>query len=108
MRARVRSITFATALACLSTGDLLPATAADDTQSGSRIAVAADVPSMTDSAEAAFAKLDHGAKGYVTYEDVAALPDFASVFGNVDSSHLGRLNLAGFTLAWATYVKGKN
>ena len=68
----------------------------------------ADVPSMTDSAETAFRKLDRGAKGYVTYDDVAVLPDFATAFGNADSTHLGRLNLTGFTQAWAAYAKGRN
>ncbi|HVY04679.1 MAG TPA: hypothetical protein VHB46_01760 [Burkholderiales bacterium] len=68
----------------------------------------ADVPKLTDSADAAFRKLDRGAKGYVTYDDVSSLSDFASDFGNADSTHLGRLNLAGFTKAWAAYAKRGN
>jgi hypothetical protein len=64
------------------------------------------LPSKTDSVEAAFKKLDRSAKGYVILEDVAALPGFATPFTNADSSHLGRLNLIGFTRARTAYVGG--
>ena len=43
----------------------------------------------------------------MTWEDIAAMPDFATAFGNADSTHLGRLNLTSFTQAWTAYVQGK-
>ena len=111
MRTAAELFAVAAVLGCLSIPGSPQAVAADD--SGARaenqsVAGNADAPSLTDSAETAFRKLDRGAKGYVTYDDVSGLPDFAAVFGNVDSSHLGRLNLAGFTQAWAAYAKAKN
>jgi hypothetical protein len=98
----------AAVVACVSVTGSLQVNAADDADVRVANQAVTDVPSRTDSADTAFRKLDRGAKGYVTYDDVAGLPDFAAVFGNVDSSHLGRLNLAGFTQAWAAYVKDRN
>ncbi len=111
MRPALEILTYAAVLACASVTAALPANAADDagTRVGNLVVAGnADVPSMTDSADTAFRKLDRGAKGYVTYEDVAVLPDFATAFGNADSTHLGRLNLAGFAQAWAAYARGRN
>ena len=111
MRPVLEILTYAAVLACVSVTGSLPANAADDSGAGvGNLVVAgnADVPSITDSADTAFRKLDRGAKGYVTYDDVAVLPDFATAFGNADSTHLGRLNLAGFTQAWTAYAKGRN
>jgi hypothetical protein len=108
MRTTFRISAFAAALACASATGSLQANAADDTDAQQVAAGNADVPSMTDSADTAFRKLDRDAKGYVTYDDVASLPDFATAFGNADSTHLGRLNLAGFTQAWAAYARGRN
>ena len=56
---------------------------------------------------AAFALLPRSGKGYVTWDDIAGLPDFAMAFVNADSTHLGRLNLIGFTQAWSAYIAGK-
>jgi hypothetical protein len=111
MRPAFKAFAYAAVLACVPVTGSLAANAADDTGPGAgNVVVAgnADAPSMTDSADTAFRKLDRGAKGYVTYEDVAVLPDFATAFGNADSTHLGRLNLAGFTQAWAAYTKKNN
>lgn len=111
MRTASKILTYAAALACISITGSLQVNAADNSnaRTGSLIVAGnTDVPSMTDSADTAFRKLDRGAKGYVTYDDVASLPDFATAFGNADSSHLGRLNLAGFTQAWTAYAKSRN
>jgi hypothetical protein len=111
MRPVFKILTYAAVLSCVSVTGSLAVNAADGPDARVQnlvVAGDADVPSMTDSAETAFRKLDRGAKGYVTYEDVAVLPDFATAFGNADSTHLGRLNLAGFTQAWAAYAKGRN
>lgn len=78
------------------TGSLQVNAAGDtDARVGSQVVAGnagSDVPSMTDSADTAFRKLDRGAKEYITFDDVASLPDFATAFANADSSHLGRLN----------------
>ena len=108
MRTAFEILTYAAVVACVSATGSLKVHAADDADAHQVVAGNADAPSMTDSADTAFRKLDRGAKGYVTYEDVAVLPDFATAFGNADSTHLGRLNLAGFTQAWAAYAKGRN
>jgi hypothetical protein len=110
MRIAFKFFAFAAALACVSVTGSLQANATDDNDAHQVAAgnAGSEVPSMTDSADTAFRKLDRGAKGYVTYDDVAALPDFATAFGNADSTHLGRLNLAGFTQAWAAYARGRN
>jgi hypothetical protein len=111
MRTAFTILTYAAVVACVSATASLQVNAADDSDARAGSLVVAgntDAPSMTDSADVAFRKLDRGAKGYVTYEDVAVLPDFATAFGNADSTHLGRLNLAGFTQAWAAYAKGRN
>jgi len=104
---------FAAVLACMSVAGSVQVNAADDTgvQPGGQVVTGnADsrVPDKSDSAETAFKKLDRAGKGYVTLEDVAVLPGFATAFTNADSSHLGRLNLIGFTQAWAAYVGGKS
>ena len=108
MRPTLKILACVSVLACASGVGSLQVNAADDASTPAAtqiVADNADVPKLSDSADAAFRKLDRGAKGYVTYDDVASLPDFASDFGNADSSHLGRLNLAGFTKAWAAYAK---
>ena len=105
MRTMFKVLAYAAVLACVSAIGSLQVNAAD--QALTRIADSG-APSMTDSADTAFRKLDRGAKGYVTYDDVAVLPDFAAAFGNADSTHLGRLNLTGFTQAWAAYTKKNN
>ena len=111
MRSAFRIFACAAILACASVTASSQVSAADDADSrvANQVVTAnADVPSLSDSADIAFKKLDRGAKGYLTYDDVAGLPDFAIEFGNADSSHLGRLNMAGFTKAWAAYTKGRN
>src|ERR1700704_3702693 len=110
MRTAFKIFAYAATLACVSVTGSLQVNAADEADArvaNQVVAGNADVPSMSDSADTAFRKLDRGAKGYVTYDDVAGLPDFATAFGNADSSHLGRLNLAGFTQAWTAYAKGR-
>ena len=108
MRAALTKLAYATTLACVSATSSLLIGAADDAATPA-VAASADssVPSKTDSADEAFKKLDKSAKGYVTWEDIADLPDFATAFANADSTHLGRLNLVGFTQAWTAYVKGR-
>ena len=113
MRTAFEIFTYAAVIACASASGSLQVNATDDTdtRAGSQIVAGnadSDVPSITDSADTAFRKLDRAAKGYVTFSDVAVLPDFATAFANADSSHLGRLNLAAFTQAWAAYAKGRN
>lgn len=113
MRTVFKGFTYAAVFACLTAAASLQVSAADDTDASTVNQIVAGnadagVPSMSDSAEAAFAKLDREGKGFVTYDDVAVLPDFATAFGNADSTHLGRLNLSGFNQAWAAYAKGRN
>lgn len=107
-----KSHIYAAVLACLSVTGSLQVNAADDTGAQLKNQVVtgnanSSVPDKSDSAETAFKKLDRSGKGYVTLEDVAVLPGFATAFTNADSSHLGRLNLVGFTRAWTAYVEGK-
>jgi len=105
-----KSHIYAAVLVCVSVTVSLQVNAADDTKLESQVATSkagSSVPDKSDSAEAAFKKLDRSGKGYVTLEDVAVLPGFATAFTNADSSHLGRLNLIGFTQAWTAYVGGK-
>ena len=110
MRTAFKILTYAAVLACVSATGSLQVSAADDAVGGQAVTRIADsgVPSMTDSADTAFKKLDRAAKGYITFDDVASLPDFATPFANADSSHLGRLNLTAFTQAWTAYAKGRN
>jgi hypothetical protein len=113
MHTAFKIFAYAAVLACVSVTGSLQLNAADDTgaHAGSQVVAGnagSDVPSMTDSADTAFKKLDRAAKGYVTYDDVASLPDFATAFANADSSHLGRLNLTAFTQVWTAYAKGRN
>ena len=108
MRAAFRRLTFAAVLVCVSAMGSFQVDAADDADAKAVLTGAdSSVPAKTDSADEAFRKLDKGAKGYVTWEDIAALPDFATAFGNADFTHLGRLNLTGFTQAWTAYVQRK-
>ena len=106
-----KSYICAAVLACVSVTGSLQVNAADDTGAQGQVVTGdanSGVPDKSDSAETAFKKLDRAAKGYVTLEDVAVLPGFATAFTNADSSHLGRLNLIGFTRAWTAYVGGKS
>ena len=108
MRAAFTKLTFASVLVCVSAMGSVQVDAADDADAKAVSSSAnSSVPAKTDSAGEAFRKLDKGAKGYVTWEDIAALPDFATAFGNADSTHLGRLNLTAFTQAWTAYVQSK-
>ena len=108
MRAAFSKLTFAALLVCVSAMGSFQVDAADDADAKAvSTNVDSSMPAKTDSADVAFKKLDKGAKGYVTWEDVAALPDFATAFANADSTHLGRLNLTSFTQAWSAYVQGK-
>jgi len=108
MHLSVKQITYAAVLAYVFATNSVPIHAADD---GNAQSVATDasssVPGKTDSAETAFKKLDRSGKGYITWDDIAGLPDFATAFANADSTHLGRLNPISFTQAWSAYVAGK-
>jgi hypothetical protein len=113
MRTAFKTFASAAVFACVSATGSLQVNAADDADAkakGQGVTASADsgVPSKTDSADTAFKKLDRSKKGYVTLEDVAVLPGFATAFTNADSTHLGRLNLVAFTRAWSAYVEGKN
>jgi hypothetical protein len=108
MRVAFRKLTLTVVLACASAIGSFQVHAADDADAKTTSASAdSSVPTKTDSAEEAFRKFDKAAKGYVTWADVATLPDFATAFANADSTHLGRLNLTAFTQAWTGYVQGK-
>ena len=108
MRVAFRKLTLTAVLACASAIGSFQVGAADDADAKTPSASAASsVPTKTDSADDAFRKLDKAAKGYVTWEDIAALPDFATAFGNADSTHLGRLNLTAFKQAWTGYIQGE-
>lgn len=108
MRLSVKPIIYAVVLGHASVTNSLPLQAADDSNAQSvRADANSSMPSKTDSAETAFKKLDRSGKGYVTWDDIAGLPDFATAFANADSTHLGRLNLIGFTQAWSAYIAGK-
>ena len=108
MRFGLKRITCAAVVACASAIGSLPIYAADDSAVQRATGdVNARLPSKADSADTAFKKLDRAGKGYVTWEDIAGLPDFATAFANADSTHLGRLNLVGFTQAWTVYVEAR-
>jgi hypothetical protein len=108
MRAAFSKLTFAALLVCVSAMGSFQVDAAEDADAKAvSTSAESSVPAETDSADEAFRKFDKGAKGYVTWDDIAALPDFATAFGNADSTHLGRLNMTSFTQAWTAYVQGK-
>jgi Ca2+-binding EF-hand superfamily protein len=62
------------------------------------------VPNKAELAISAFHKLDPDNKGYVTRDDIAQLPDFASAFAQADQNRDGRLNASEFNSAWAIYT----
>ena len=63
----------------------------------------AEVPSPTESADAAFGKLAAG-KQFIMPEDAKALPGFDKVFDASDANHDGRLSAAEFKSAWKAYT----
>ena len=64
-------------------------------------------PSKAELADSAFKKLDVGAKGYVTRDEIREIDGFDTVFDSVDVDRTGRLNEAEFKKAWAIYSGNK-
>lgn len=62
------------------------------------------LPTPTESAVSAFAKLDSTQRGYVTREDIDRLPG-SIPFNEADRDHDGRLDVDEFQRAWAGYGK---
>lgn len=61
------------------------------------------MPSDLKSADAVFAKLDVGGRGYVTRQDTKDLLGFGEAFQAVDTQGSGKLTRAQFRKAWAIY-----
>lgn len=61
------------------------------------------MPSDLKSADAVFAKLDVGGRGYVTRQDTQDLLGFGEAFQAVDTQRSGKLTRAQFRKAWAIY-----
>lgn len=70
-------------------------------------AVVAIAPSKSETADAAFKKLDVNSKGYITMDDAKVLPAFDKAFQQSDADHDGRLNVGEFKKAWETYSGNK-
>ncbi len=62
------------------------------------------IPGKSETADSAFKKLDVGAKGYVTVDDIKGLDGFDSAFRAADTTRTGKLDLAQFTKAWTFYT----
>jgi hypothetical protein len=59
------------------------------------------IPSQTENAQSAFAKLDAGSRGYVTRQDIDQLPNASQIpFDRADMNHDGRLDANEFQSAW--------
>ena len=71
--------------------------------SGAKTNAATLAPSKSDSADTAFRKLDATGKGYVSRDDVKALPGFEKVFEKFDTKHDGKLTREDFAKAWDAY-----
>lgn len=63
------------------------------------------MPTKTDSADAAFGKLDSSGKGYITREQVKNLPGFDAMFDRYNAKRDGRLTRDEFAQAWSAYSK---
>lgn len=60
-----------------------------------------NTPAPTDNAQTAFRKLDRNGTGYVTRQDMDALPRSTQIpFDRADMNHDGRLNANEFQGAW--------
>ena len=62
-------------------------------------------PSKSETADAAFKKLDASGKGYVSMDDAKAVPGFEKSFQASDANHDGKLTLAEFKKAWGEFSK---
>jgi len=65
-------------------------------------------PSKSETADAAFKKLDASGKGYVSMDDAKALSGFDKSFQANDADHDGKLTLAEFKKAWQDYTGNKS
>ena len=65
-------------------------------------------PSKTETADAAFKKLDASGKGYVSMNDAKAVPGFDKSFQANDADHDGKLTLAEFKKAWQDFTGNKS
>ena len=84
-----------------------PAMAPKPAMDAPKAAVAAIAPSKSETSDAAFRKLDAGAKGYITMDDAKVLPAFDKAFQESDANHDGRLTVGEFKKAWETYSGNK-
>jgi hypothetical protein len=81
-----------------------PATKADTPAMPSpKMGATTMAPSKTDTADAAFRKLDATGKGYVSRDDVKTLPGFEQVFEKFNTKHDGKLTRDEFAKAWDAY-----
>ena len=78
-----------------------PTPAATPDASKSPTATQVVVPSKTESATSAFAKLDTKHRGYLNSEDVSQLQGFN--FKNADKNNDGKLDATEFNTGWAIY-----
>jgi hypothetical protein len=62
------------------------------------------VINRSDSADAAFQKMDVEGKGYLGEEDINALPDFDGAFKANDADQDGTLTAQEFRNAWQSYT----
>jgi hypothetical protein len=58
----------------------------------------------SDSAEAAFQKMDVDGKGYIGEDEIHALPDFGDAFKANDANQDGTLTADEFRNAWRSYT----
>ena len=73
-------------------------------QSGSEMKTPAAIPSKSESAASAFAKLDTTHSGYVSKAQTAKLEGFDAAFEKADVNHNGKLNQSEFSVAWSAYT----
>ena len=62
------------------------------------------MPARTETADAAWTKLDASHRGYLTAEDVSQLKDFN--FQAADKNHDGKIDATEFKSGWASYSTG--
>lgn len=60
-------------------------------------------PNKAEAPDSAFKKLDPGARGYVSKDDVAQLPGFDAAFQRADADKDGKLSPSEFNQAWSIY-----
>lgn len=109
-QSKLATAVFASILAaCTTTQGSSPSssmgTTAGAPSASSGAAGAAVIPDRSETAAAAFRRLDTGNKGYITREDTRALAGFAPSFEAADMNHSGRLDSDEFRQAWSDYQK---